>query len=472
MSSQKTYITTTLPYVNAEPHIGFALEIVQADALARAWKRAGFDVVFNTGTDEHGQKIYEKANEQHKDPKEYCDEYAVKFSALRDALNLTYTHFIRTTDAHHVAAAQEFWKRCRANGDIYKKNYQTKYCVGCELEKTDSELTDGKCPIHPKTPIELRNEENYFFSFSRYQKPLLELYAKNPQFVVPSEKMREITQFVSAGLQDFSISRLKKKMPWGIEVPDDADHVMYVWFDALINYISTVGWPTDEALFNSYWPGMQVAGKDNLRQQSAMWQAMLMSAKLPLSKQIIIHGFITSAGQKMSKSLGNVVNPYDIVQKYGTDAVRYYLLREIPSLDDGDYAESRMRELYNSDLANELGNCVSRLTTLGASDGLVVQQVAKLDLTPDLTLIESFRFADVLSSIWQDVKDLNKVINEQTPWSKQPADRKAFLEESLSRLHTIGTRLEPFLPSTSAAICSHTQGTIKKIPPLFPRIKP
>lgn len=470
MSALKKYITTTLPYVNAEPHIGFALEIVQADVLARAWRKHGREVVFNTGTDEHGQKIYEKALEQQKDPKTYCDEYALKFSQLRDALNVSYTHFIRTTDKHHVKAAQEFWMRCKANGDIYKKDYQTKYCVGCELEKTDSELENDTCPIHPKMKIELRNEENYFFAFSKYQQKLIDHYALNSDFIRPSVKRNEITQFVSGGLQDFSISRLKSKMPWGIPVPDDDNHVMYVWFDALINYISTLGWPNDTETFNAFWPGIQVAGKDNLRQQSAMWQAMLMSAKLPLSQQIIIHGFITANGQKMSKSLGNVVNPYDIVDTYGTDAVRYYLLREIPSLDDGDFSESRMKEVYNADLANELGNCVSRITTLAAKDGITVSHTSNHENTVDLQKIETFAFGEVLGSIWGVIKTLNKEINTVEPWNKSAEERHDFLIQSLQTLNAIADRLAPFMPSISERIKTHVTGKVQKSPPLFPRI--
>lgn len=468
--SHKKYITTTLPYVNADPHIGFALEIVQADVIARTWRQQGFDVVFNTGTDEHGQKIYQKALEAKIDPQLYCDGYAKKFNNLKEALNLTYTHFIRTTDKHHLEAAAEFWNRCLKNGDIYKKNYQTKYCVGCEMEKTDSDLVDGKCPLHAKNPIELRDEENYFFALSHFQKQLLDLYAQNPHFVLPESKFNEIKQFVSGGLQDFSISRLKSKMPWGIPVPNDPDHVMYVWFDALINYISTVKWPVDEAEFKSWWPGIQVAGKDNLRQQSAMWQAMLLSAQLPLSKQIIIHGFITSNGQKMSKSLGNVVDPYEMIKKYGTDAVRYYLLREIPTLDDGDFSEARMYELYNSDLANELGNSVSRITTLAAKDALVVEQKAYMVTPEDAVLTDSFSLNAILVSIWEEVKKMNKDININEPWNKTPEDRKVFLSEMLEKLFFIGNRLSPFLPKTGELIMAGTNGAISKVPPLFPRL--
>ena len=234
--SKNFYITTTLPYVNNDPHVGFAMEIIRADAVARVKKLQGFDVFFNTGTDEHGQKLLTDATKAGKDVKAYVDEYAAKFKGLKELLNISDdVHFIRTTDERHVKAAQEFWKICDKNGYIYKKNYETKYCVGCELEKTDSELVDGKCPIHPNKEIELRNEENYFFKFSAFGERLLKLYEENPQLVIPDFRFNEIKSFVKAGLEDFSISRLKSKMSWGVPVPGDDDHVMYVWFDALVN---------------------------------------------------------------------------------------------------------------------------------------------------------------------------------------------------------------------------------------------
>ncbi|KKT74648.1 MAG: Methionine-tRNA ligase, partial [Parcubacteria group bacterium GW2011_GWB1_44_7] len=275
------YITTTLPYVNAEPHIGFAMEVIRADVMAR-WKRAqGFEVFFNTGTDERGAKIFEAAKKAGQEPQTYVDEAAKKFQALIPLLNLSEPNFIRTTDSHHIKAAREFWKICAKNGHIYKKPYKIKYCVGCELEKTDSELVDGKCPLHPTREIEEIEEENYFFKFSAFQKPLLDFYEKKPDFVVPDFRFNEIKSFVKRGLEDFSISRLKEKMPWGIEVPDDSEHTMYVWFDALVNYISAIGWPDDLERFKKWQidsGGMvQYCGKDNLRQQSAMWQAMLMA---------------------------------------------------------------------------------------------------------------------------------------------------------------------------------------------------
>ncbi|MFA9289016.1 MAG: methionine--tRNA ligase [Weeksellaceae bacterium] len=466
------YITTTLPYVNAKPHIGFALEIVQADAWVRTQRALGDEVVFNTGTDEHGQKIHDKAIEAGIETQAYTDKFAQQFDNLKQSLNLSYTNFLRTTNPDHKKAAQEIWRRCLANGDIYKKMYQAKYCVGCELMKTDSELVDGRCPIHPNMDIQLIEEENYFFRFSAYSDKLLKYYDENPEFVKPDFRLQEIRNFVAAGLEDFSISRLKSKMPWGVAVPDDEDHVMYVWFDALVSYISTLGWPTDEAKFNTYWPGIQVAGKDNLRQQSAMWQAMLMSAQLPPSKQIFIHGFITVNGQKMSKSLGNVIDPFDMVETYGTDAVRYYLLREIPALDDGDFTIERMEQVYESDLANELGNLLSRVTTIAAKDKLVLD--SKAEQTIDAKLVEQigkFSFNEALEDIWKEVKKINKQVNEREPWKREAADRKADLEGWLTTLHQIGVNLQPFMPETAEKILAATSGTIEKCQPLFPRIE-
>ncbi len=469
------YITTTLPYVNAKPHIGFALEIIQADVIARYNRNLGRSVIFNTGTDEHGKKIYEKAVEAGKEPQEYADEYAEKFDALKNALNLTYDHFIRTTDEKHIRAAQKFWNICSENGDIYKKNYKTKYCVGCELEITDSELLDGKCGTHPNREIEHKNEENYFFKFSRYQDKLIELYESNPNFVVPSNRLLEIKNFVESGLQDFSISRLKKKMPWGIEVPGDSDHVMYVWFDALINYISTLDWQDDGKEFNEYWPGVQVAGKDNLRQQSAMWQAMLMSAGLPTSKQVFIHGFITSEGRKMSKSLGNVVDPYQIVENYGADAVRYYLLREMPSHADGDYSEKRMNERY-SELANQLGNLVGRVASMSNSyfQGNLDQvhidfSLKKKQLKDDMT---NYDFKKYVDHIFESISDANETIEKTKPFKLVKEDENAakkVLSELAENIRFIADALLPIIPETAEEILRRYGKLILVGDPLFPK---
>ena len=472
--AKKFYITTTLPYVNADPHIGFALEIIQADVLARYHKSLGQEVFFNTGVDEHGLKIYRKAQESKLDPQKYCDIYAQKFDGLKQALNLSYNNFIRTTDSHHIKSAQELWKLCDKNGDIYKKNYKAKYCVGCELEKTDSDLVNGKCPIHPNQEVEIIEEENYFFRYSKYQKDLLKLYKKNPVFVVPKSKQNEITVFTERGLEDFSISRLKEKMPWGVPVPGDEKHIMYVWFDALVNYISCLGWPEDKKKFSEYWPGLQVAGKDNLRQQTSMWQAMLMSAGLPNSKQVFIHGFITANGQKMSKSLGNVINPFDLVNKYGTDAVRYYLLREILPTEDGDFTYEKFEQRYNSDLAGGIGNLVARVLGIAKSEIQIpnskiqntkLQKKIKEAQKKYKLAIENFKFNDALFSIWEIVGFCDKYINEEKLWETR---NPKVIGDLFFAIKEIGSLLEPFLPQTAEKIKLAVE--TKACANLFPKI--
>lgn len=469
----RLYITTTLPYVNADPHIGFAMEIIRADTMARFYRLLKYEVFFNTGTDEHGQKIWEKALLEKLTPQKYCDQMAERFKNLKKSLNLSYNKFIRTTDKDHIKAAQHFWQLCHQNGDIYKAKYKIKYCVGCELEKTDSELVNNRCPLHPNNELQIFEEENYFFRFSRYQKPLLEFFEKNPSFIQPKYRLEELENFVKKGLRDFSISRPKKKMPWGIDVPGDNTQVMYVWFDALINYISTLGWPNDLKKFNNYWPGIQVAGKDNLRQQGAMWQAMLMSAHLPLTKKIFIEGFITVNGQKMSKSLGNVIDPFALVNQYGTDAVRYYFLKEIPPFADGDFSHQRMKEIYNAELANELGNLVSRLTKLAQQDRLEIKTNNNTEnvLLPLKALIDEFSFNQALEKIWLKIKKLNQKIDKEAPWKKSEAIRRDFLKKSLIELKEIGQMLLPFLPDTGETIIQSLCGKIKKIGSLFPKIK-
>jgi len=468
--SKKIYITTTLPYVNSDPHIGFALEIVQADVLARYYRKEGYDVFFNTGTDEHGLKIFQSALKQKMDPQEYCNIYAQKNRALKEALNLSYNSFVRTTDDYHIKAAQEFWRRCYKNGDIYKKNYKAKYCVGCELEKRDSELVNGRCPLHPQRELEIIEEENYFFRYSKYQKALLEFYEKHPDFVVPSSRFKEIKEFTKRGLEDFSVSRLKKKMPWGIPVPGDEDHVMYVWFDALVNYISALGWPFNLKKFNEFWPGLQLAGKDNLRQQSSMWQAMLLSAGLSPSKQIFIHGFITANGQKMSKSLGNFIDPFELVEKYGTDAVRYYLLREISPTEDSDFTYQKFEARYNSDLACGLGNLLARCCGLRESKTEprprreTILKIKKIR-EDYKKAIENFKFNEALTHIWGLVDDCDHCISKERLWEKKD---KEIINDLFYILNAISDLLEPFLPQTSQQIKDTVIKGGKTI--LFPRL--
>ena len=454
------YITTTLPYVNAKPHIGFALEMVQADTLARYHRLLGENVIFNTGTDEHGLKIYERAQEEGIDTQSYVDGYTAQFDNLKELLDLSYDRFIRTTDAHHIEAAQEFWIRCREAGDIYKKNYQVKYCVGCELEKTDSELEDGKCPLHLSREIELIDEENYFFRFSKFQERLLKLYAERPEFVVPSHRSTEISKFVERGLVDFSISRLKEKMPWGVPVPDDDEHVMYVWFDALVNYVSTLGWPDGDE-FGTYWPAIQVAGKDNLRQQSAMWQAMLMSAGLETSKQVFIHGFITSEGKKMSKSAGNVVEPAAVVEAYGVDAVRFFLLGGLSPTEDGDWSKVRFEEFYTAHLANGIGNLTSRILTMiqKYSDSKVPETTDDPLNWSDFWLaydkaFSRYAFDSLVVLINEKVIALDKMISEQKPWEKvkHGEDIGELLYVLVESLRHIAVSLLPIIPESAQRI--------------------
>jgi methionyl-tRNA synthetase len=465
------YITTTLPYVNAEPHIGFGWEITEADTLARYRRLRGDEVIFNTGTDEHGLKIYRKALENGQTPQQYCDEWAAKFAHLQELLNLSYTHFIRTTDPHHLLAAQEFWRRCAANGDIYKKSYQVKYCVGCELEKTESELVDGRCPLHPKMDIELIDEENYFFRFSKYQEPLLQLYHERPNFVQPAEKLREIVSFVEHGLQDFSISRLKSKMPWGIAVPDDEEQVMYVWFDALANYISTLGWPEDNANFTQFWPGVQMAGKDNLRQQSAMWQAMLLSAQLPPSQQIFINGFISVGGQKMSKSLGNVISPVEMVNKYGVDGARYILLSLGTFAGDVDVTWERFDTKYTADLANGLGNLASRLSKLAEKSAVVGAPAAPVWWPEYLAAMDQVQLTTALNLVIEKVTQLDQLLSSTKPWLLTGAEQTTAMTALVKQYQAILWHLQPFLPATAEKLLAHFgQTKITALSPLFPRL--
>ena len=455
------YITTTLPYVNAEPHIGFASEIILADSRARFEKLLGKEVVFNTGTDEHGLKIWQKAQESGIDTQKYVDEYAAKFDELKEMLNLSYTNFIRTTDEGHKKAAQEIWRRADANGYIYKKKYKVKYCVGCEMEKTDSELVDGYCPLHPGKELEIIEEENYFFKFSALQEKLLEFYKKNSDFVVPQKRFNEIKSFVERGLEDFSISRLKSKMPWGVPVPGDEAQVMYVWFDALTNYISTLGWPDNRENFGKFWGtiddpnAIQIAGKDNLRQQSAMWQAMLLAADLPTSKQIFINGFIGIDGQKMSKSLGNVISPKEMVEKFGVDGTRYLLLTKETFGEDNDISWEKMTTKYNADLANGLGNLTSRVIKLSEDLNLEIEKKKNIFDKENIRLIETFDLDKVLENIWKIVTEDNKYIEDNKPWELAKNDKvkfEAVMQKLLDDLYLISQMLIPFLPETAKKI--------------------
>lgn len=465
MSDKKFYITTTLPYVNADPHLGFAMELVRADIIARYKKLIGFDVFFNTGTDEHGQKIFQQAEIEGVDVQSYVDGYAEKFRNLIPMLGIGQNiNFIRTTDAHHVKAAQEFWTICDHNGFIYQKDYQIKYCVGCELEKTDSELENDRCLIHPNKEIELRDEKNYFFKFSEFENKLKDFYSENKNFVIPEFRFKEIKNFIENGLQDFSISRLKSKMPWGIPVPGDDTQVMYVWFDALVNYVSAIGWPSDEAKFIDWTQktgGMvQYAGKDNLRQQAAIWQAMLMAAGLPNSKQVVINGFINGPdGTKMSKSLGNVVNPKDLVDEFGVEVVRYYIARHFNNFEDSDFSLDKFKEAYNANLANGLGNLVSRIMKMATTYGVTIKSDDKdlVYFTEGVTIpeLEAFDINTFMDNIWINIGHLDEYIQSNEPFKKiktDPEEAKKDVEYLLLHLLGVSLALEPIMPETSKKI--------------------
>ncbi len=482
---KKQYITTTLPYANAAPHIGFAMEIIRADTLARYKKLSGYEVFFNTGTDEHGMKIYEKAKKEGKTPQEYVDDLSLHFRDLQESLGLIEDiHFIRTSDERHIRAVQEFWKRVSENGYIYKKTYQAKYCVGCELNKTDSELVDGRCPDHPDRDLALIDEENYFFRFSAFQDKLLRFYQENPDFVIPSFRFREIKKFVERGLQDFSISRLKEKMPWGIPVPGDEDHVIYVWFDALVNYISTLGWPEKQENFVSFWEEgnpIQFCGKDNLRQQAAMWQAMLMAAGLSQTRHLIVNGFITSGGQKMSKSLGNVIHPLALVEKYGTDALRYYLLRHVNSFEDSDVTFEKFHEAYQANLVNGLGNLVQRIMKMLVTYNIDISFLQDREVEEREKVLsfhhrhmEAFDFMTAMNEIWRLIADLDTFISKTKPFKKIKENRgeaEKDLQYLAGELYRLGWNLKAFLPETADKILVLLEKREFPQQPLFPRVE-
>ncbi len=478
------YLTTTLPYVNADPHIGFALEMVHADIYARYRALQGDDVFFNTGTDEHGLKIYRKAQEEGKDTQAYVDEYAAKFRMLKEKLNLSPNiHFIRTTDPHHKAAAQEMWRRCAKAGDIYKKKYKGLYCVGDEAFIKEHDLVNSKCPNHPTMdPIEIE-EDNYFFRLSAYQEKLL-TYLQQDAVIVPEWRRQEAINFVQGGLEDFSISRDSSRMSWGIPVPDDDAQVMYVWFDALTNYISTLGWPCsakatqgkpDDCLFEKFWvhgETLQLAGKDQVRFQSIMWQAMLMSAGLPATKRVVYHGFITSGGQKMSKSIGNVIDPLSIVQEYNTDALRYFLARHVQPFDDTDVTMEKFKEAYNGDLANGLGNLAARIMQLAQTHLSEPVQLPKLVWGEEFAAaLEQFEFNKALELVSSAIQALDQKITETEPFKVVKVDAErghALIKDLVIGLAAIDVMLEPIIPQAAHAIWQAIKEN-KKPANLFPR---
>ncbi len=471
-SEKSFYITTTLPYVNGDPHMGHALEFVRADIIARFKESQGYEVFFNTGTDEHGQKIAESAEKEGVEILDYVDKNANRFKQIIPKLGMKEDiHFIRTTDKKHEEAAFEFWKRAKSNGYIYKKNYKAKYCVLCEENKSESDLENGRCIIHPDRDIEIREEENYFFKFSDFGDKILNLFDKGELKIIPSHRKNEMREFIKRGLEDFSISRLKKNMSWGLPVPDDEEHVMYVWFDALVNYISTLGWPKDEETFTKFWVNgtpVQYCGKDNTRFQSVMWQAMLMSAGLTPTRTVVVNGFITGdGGIKMSKSLGNVINPFDVIEEYGTDALRYFLAREISSFEDSPFTMERFKESYNANLANGLGNLVSRIMKLSETHMAGPVSLNGLDVEKGVAeLLESFEIQKAVNLIFASIGLIDWEIQNKQPWKTK--DKKD-IEFFVKKLGEVAHNLAPFMPETSVKIIEAINKNKSPEKPIFPR---
>jgi methionyl-tRNA synthetase len=423
MKKDSFYITTTIPYVNADPHIGFALELVQADAIARYKRLLGKDVFFSTGTDEYGQKIWEASEKEGKNVQEYVDHFAGKFLELKDTLNLSYDNFIRTTSSGNIKAAQEFWRLCDAKGDIYKKIYRGLYCVGCEKFITDKDLMDGFCSLHPNKKPEIVEEENYFFRLTKYKKELLE-YLSSEKVIFPEWRRKEAIDFVNDGMEDFSISRSKKRISWGIPIPGDDTQVMYVWFGAFVNYISTLGWPHSSGAFEKFWQEgetVQLAGKDMVKFQSVMWQGMLLSAGFKHTDTVVYHGFITGEGGiKMSKSIGNVINPNDIVKEYGTDALRYFLLREISSFEDSPFTMERFKDAYNSGLANGIGNLTSRVMKMAVSNNVFLKKDPEIldQEKRSVQYLNEFNLNKALEEVTAYATYLDAYIDAEKPFNK------------------------------------------------------
>ncbi len=481
---KKFYITTPIYYVNDVPHIGHVYSTVVADVLAR-WHRMQGDVVyFVTGTDENAQKNAEvaihkikksphqslrvgtgqaqnqKITNEREVVQQYVDTMSAKWQMTWDELGFSNDDFIRTTEARHIAGVEKFWKAVYAAGDIYKGKYVGLYCTGCEAYVIESDLVDGKCPLHKKEPKKLE-EENYFFRASTYKQQLLDHIAKHPEFVQPVSRRNEVAQYIEHHFSDFSISR--QSLNWGIPVSGDSSQVLYVWFDALLNYCTAVGYGTNETKFKKFWPAdIHLVGKDIIKFHCALWPAMLLSAGLPLPKTVFAHGFFTIDGQKISKSLGNAIDPLELVKKYSVDAVRYFLLREIPFGEDGDFSLARLGERYNADLANGIGNLVARVVTIAEKLSVVSCQLSaplspfaiKSKATWDVyekTLAE-YRFHDALAAVWDLIKACDAYIEEKKPWTLKGKEVEEVIAPLLEALRHIAWWLWPVMPQTAEGI--------------------
>ncbi|MFN2114752.1 MAG: methionine--tRNA ligase [Anaerolineae bacterium] len=474
--AERWYVTTAIPYVNARPHIGFALEAVLTDALARHHRLRGDDTRALTGTDENSLKNVQAAESEGVPTKELVDRYAEAFRDLEGALDLSFDDFIRTSaEARHLEGVRRLWEACEASGDVYKQPYEGLYCVGCEVFYTEDELEDGLCPEH-KTPPELVREENYFFRLSKYQDQLLDLIESGRLEIVPETRRNEVLSFVRAGLRDFSISRSTERAHgWGVPVPGDPEQVMYVWFDALGNYITALGYADDGDLYERYWVGnpsrVHVIGKGITRFHAVYWPAMLLSAGVPLPTTIFVHGYVTIGGDKISKSLGNVIDPVTLAEEYGSEALRYYLLREIRSTHDGDFTIERFVRTHNAHLADQLGNLLSRTTGMIERyfDGRIPapgvpdeRDRALIELADGLAgrvddAVERFATHEALGEIWSVLEAANKYVVEVEPWAlakrRDDPDVEARLATALyvlaEVLRVVAQLLQAFLPRTA-----------------------
>ena len=481
----KFYLTTAIPYVNAKPHVGHALEFVQADVIKRWQKIKGKEVLLLSGADENAIKNVQAAESAGKDILEFIDENSKAFQGLAKKLNVEFDIFQRGSDAKHHLASQKLWKLC--SHDIYKKEYKGLYCTGCELFYEISELNKKReCFEHPGKPLEEVAEVNYFFKLSKYQRQIEELIKSDKLKIFPDFRKNEVLGFLKEGLKDISISRSNKRAKnWGVQVPGDNTQKMYVWFYALNIYQSGIGFNWDEKNYKKWWPAdLHVIGKGIIRFHAVYWPAFLLSAGLPLPKALFVHGYFTVDGQKMSKSLGNVIDPIKLCEKYGADALRYYFLREISPFSDGDFSIKRLEEVYNADLANGLGNLISRVTKLcqnanfkqspSENNGHVI-----LEIEDYQKALDGYRFNDALMLIWDKITKLDRYINDEKPWEllKQPAGSKKLqnieniLSHAVNQIQEIAILLKPFMPKTSEIITEQfTKAEIISSGGLFPRI--
>jgi len=464
-SLMRFYLTTAIDYVNSRPHLGTAYEKITADVIARYKRLSGIETHFLMGNDEHSQNVYKRALERKMDPRAYCDQMEQEFRTVWTQLDISFDDFIRTTEPRHKAAVQKLAQRCFDKGDIYEGQYEGWYCVSCEAFKQEKDLVDGKCPLHPALTPEWIREKNYFFRLSRYREPLLEHFKANPGFLRPENRRNEMLRLLESGLEDISVSRAGQL--WGIPLPFAPDNVVYVWFDALINYAAAVGYGSDEARFAQWWPAdLHIVGKDITRFHTVVWPAMLMSAGLALPAQVFGHGWVNFGGQRMSKSLGTSLDPSDVAARFGPDPLRLYLVKEISYGGDGDFTWERYEERYNVDLANNLGNLVSRLSAMAekfrasrlspAGSGGRLAQVAEAALSRYRTSMDALALHEGVAAAFQIVDAGNEFIAETAPWSLAKKGEAGRLDEVLfevaEAVRVAAVLLRPVMPASSAEI--------------------